>query len=645
MIDGHIDALLTGTPSRLAFRRLAARVRRDPDLHDRVAAGLRGWPDHVRCAPWSWLRAVIHGHPPDRAWYLARSLEVEHPVLWWWDPLDDDDADASADVFGHFCRIRLSRPGPMLAHLCRHPEQFGGLRALEIGVGGDDAEFARNTLARSSVYAQLEALELGDRGPTAGWSRWLDYPALIETSPDAQVPVALRRLSVRVDGIADALELLDRGPFPALVDLEIACVGWADAALDGIGANARRVLLGLERLELSGVSTTEAASLFASLGPTTFESRLDIVNANGEALAEGDILHRTTRANLRCVTHLDAAASHLRSVRSLRVTPGNLDSVALAFEQHADALSSLEHLQLVLGRMSSYVGPAERVLANLPASIRRLAISDFQRGDPIATALVASGRLSVLEELRLYSVRLSIDALGTLADAPTPALRTLALPLGWMGDAGAQRLAAGQFPRVERLDLKLNEVTDHGLASLLLGFPRLQWLGLNKNLIRGAALDVGEDIAPRLRELNVEGNPLGQAALAPAFVRLCRQLWSLKAGRSALQGEALRALAATADSELVELEAWQSADDDGELRTLCSETVAGLGASLTTGGLRDLDALILGLFDHDIEPWELLATSTLEGSALSDDHLDALAGNEGVTPMLRASLSLPASSS
>lgn len=642
----ELTSVLAGRPSRLAFRRVASLVRRQPGLFGVAAEGLGSWPDEARCAPWSSLLAIVRGHPPDVGWPLARTLEVEHPALWWWDPFDG--AQIEPDVFGHLAQIRLSRPGPMLELMCGRPELFGALRVLRVGVGtGEEPQLAEPLLATSALCSQLEELVLGDRGPTAGLSPG-GFESLIDgaSAPaSARSPVALRRLVVRVAELDEGLAFLERNPLPALRELELRCMRWGNGGVAGLGENARQTLRGLERLVVSGVGTEQVTSLHELVGTGPGAIGLDVVNADGSRLAASGVLATTTTARLGCVTHFEAVLGAGAPLRSLFVSPGDIAAVGAAFERDASPLDGLRELRVRLGRMADYVDAAERILRNLPASVRRIAVFDCAHdGDRIARALAASGRLGALEALELDGVSLSADALGRLLDAGLDQLRTLVLGACGIGDEGAHRLARASFPALEELELRLARLSDEGLSALSrCHAPRLARLDVANNDIEGASARIATGALPHLRSLRLSQNPLtGAPELAPDLVALCRRLWSLDLSRSGLSAAGLRSLAGAEPSTLVALDLWASTRDrDRPWQPLDAGTVARLRDSLRSGTLGDLDALVLGRYRHFVEPWQLEFDCALARSALRPDDEAALTEDQGLAPSLRASLTTP----
>jgi len=134
-------------------------------------------------------------------------------------------------------------------------------------------------------------------------------------------------------------------------------------------------------------------------------------------------------------------AIDLPKLRELRVVTGGLDKASLASICSAK-WPVLEVLNLQLGRETKFAVKDLQAIFDGKAfpKVNMLGLGNSTIGDEICKALAGSKIAGQLESLDLS--------------------------LGTMGDAGAEALAAGKFPRLATLDVSSNYLTKQGLATI-----------------------------------------------------------------------------------------------------------------------------------------------------------------------------------
>jgi uncharacterized protein (TIGR02996 family) len=155
----------------------------------------------------------------------------------------------------------------------------------------------------------------------------------------------------------------------------------------------------------------------------------------------------------------------------------------------------------------------------MPAGFKTL--SGYRRGFAYRAAALAAAvadaaddpRLLLVEHLELTAGE-SATALHRAVQQPLFArLLELVVRGGPLGRRGAQALATGEYPRLERLVLAQQSIGNVGLRDLCesWGFPQLRELDLSSNDLTdiGAAVLLDSTLYSRLRRVSVWGNSIG----------------------------------------------------------------------------------------------------------------------------------------
>jgi uncharacterized protein (TIGR02996 family) len=179
-------------------------------------------------------------------------------------------------------------------------------------------------------------------------------------------------------------------------------------------------------------------------------------------------------------------------------------------------VAGCSHLSRVRGLDLSLNDLLPQHIAELLQSPNLPELQDFSPGastPQVAFAVANCPKLHLAERLSFWFGGIGLHGAGALANSDNfRNLRDLELYANNLGDAGAQWLAGGSFPSLERLGLGYNRIGTTGLHALshAKGFPRLTNLDVRANGFGdpGCEILARSPLAPQLRKLQIDTNRL-----------------------------------------------------------------------------------------------------------------------------------------
>jgi uncharacterized protein (TIGR02996 family) len=307
-----------------------------------------------------------------------------------------------------------------------------------------------------------------------------------------------------------------------LTELSLHCNDLQD---DSAFALAASPFLGqLTTLDL-GWNSLESAGACALLA-SPFCARLESLNLDDNGNLGPDVAHAL------------ATATHLRRLTELNLDDARIGPEGAAALAGAAHLGSLVRLILQTNQLGD---EGVQVLARAPY-LDRLRMLWLGHNGLSANGIRSLAGSPCWDRLTELSLQDSVGDAGMEALADSPSLSALTLWDCGFGIEGLRHLASKSFPRLERLDLRLNPLSEDQLRSLLssANFPRLcsLWLAYTGRML-------AEWPWPdSLRELWLLENPLGdEGASALAASPRLRQLRLLSLGACSIGEEGASALA------------------------------------------------------------------------------------------------------
>lgn len=572
-VDGARDLLATlcARPSESAWRAVCRYVSTHHDPATLSGAGevlLAGWPDVLRRAPLDCWETIRRGndHP---LWPLARTLDLSGRGL------DDGDVAelAGNPAFGSIVRLELAHNqiGPEgVVALCASP-YLTKLRALGLAdnrIGSTGAEH----LAASALAARLQSLDLasngiGSRGAEALAASELRAAELDLSGNDVQAagakalagsPVAAALQVLRLqdnrlgsDGVTAlavshtltnlrALSVADNGIGPAgaaalALSPNLSSLHELSLARNTLGLQGLELLLSSGRfaaLENLDVSSNDIGAQGAmALASSPFARRLKSLDLSDNGLGDAGLAALLGAPYLSALRSLNVAQNGVTAAGALLVGGAPPDLEALDLSRNALGPAGAQALQSVLGRTrltSLAVNDCQlddaslaAIVASAPVRLARFEAAGHPLGVTGARTLAASSGRALLQHVNLSRCGLGNDGVTEIAEWPSlRPVRALMLDGNGLDDTGADSLvrALERLPALERLGLRENQVGERTLArvgqSPLAG--RLVSLDLAFNALDDrAASALGSGATwPALRDLELEGNAIGLAAVA-----------------------------------------------------------------------------------------------------------------------------------
>jgi len=431
-------------------------------------------------------------------------------------------------------------------------------------------------------------------------------------------------------------------------------------------------LVELEGLQLSGSASGEDLARALASWPHRGQLRwleADRGAAVVHAVAGAPALAGLERLSLGSVDARGlaalAAATHLASLRALRLSDVVLDGADLDALGRSEAWPALEALELQRVRA---IGHGARALARLCAA--RLRELRCARGTEAADALALAARARDLEVLDLEGVRISDTGALALLHGPAALARLRYLDVSDTGlsDPGlASVIAALEVPGLRRLACCNNDLSSKAAAAIAHGraLGELQQLFLARCPLGDAgvtALAASEHL-PALRVVDLARTACGRGGLqALGAGELGARLISLDLGHNELGDRDLGALFAGRRLDRLERLSLDGLDlSRPGVRALAASPVAARLRALTLGRLEadaaaqlaaaelpELRKLVAGGFDDRAAsilartpgmPW--LQEVVLLGSKLTDEGARALAGAAGLERIAWLELDAP----
>jgi hypothetical protein len=566
--DAEVERILSGPPSKLAFRALCAALGRTgspPGLVSRCDEGLSAWPDVVREAPWSWLATAGHPKP---AWPLVRSLALRTTRDGMRDPVFPDPR-ARPEVRG-VTHLDLGWfQHEQLVALVETLDHWENLRSIEVGgltemdgevlarLAGNAAVMRIETLNLVTARENMWHFEKPPFRPPAG-QPWrlrhvgLRAPDLIHMMRSGLVP-ELRSADVLVCDIDEARDLADCAE---LAELDRLAIGFR------CGKNGRQPLwkpyfgnvidqdddaceVFFARADLASLRDLTVRGTTMGLGREGLGARgVDAIVASG-------VLGQLTGLSLELLPVGDATIAHviegIDHGRIERLTLADLvatDVTATAFVA-AQAFPRLLRLDLSHNRLGAEGARQLATDVQLPAleyldlSGRGSASPYYGRpdvqpvGDPGAEVWACSDNATNLTHLNMSATGLGVAGLVALMGAERLAKLDV-LDLSWnpVGSWPATLRQAPLWRTLRTLDVTECGLDDDDMEALAstTSAPRLHGISLAYNSIgsRGARALASWAILPRLWELNLHDNVIGDDGLIElATSRAARSLLEL----------------------------------------------------------------------------------------------------------------------
>ncbi|TWP53618.1 hypothetical protein FKR81_02295 [Lentzea tibetensis] len=401
MIDyeAEIERLLSGPPSKLAFRALCAAVGRSGSPHDlvpRCAERLASWPDAVREAPWSWLAALDAGHSKP-TWPLVRSLALRSTHNGTLDPaLPDPRSQPEVRGVTHLDLGWFA--SDHLAALVETMGHWDDLRAIETGGLTDMDDELLAKLAGNPAITRIESLNL----VTARENMWhFEKPPF---RPPAGQPWRLRHAGLRAP---DLVHLIRSGLVPHLRSADVLVCG-VDEAQELADCPE------LARLDRLAIGFRCGRNGRQPLWKPYFGNVIDEDDDAGEAFF---------------------ARADLAGLRDLTVRGTTMG----------------------LGREGLGARGVDAVVASgVLRQLTELTLELLPVGDPTIARVLEAVDHDHIEELTLADlVATDVTAAAFVATEAFPRLRRLDLSRNRLGANGARQLATDvRLPALEHLDLK-----------------------------------------------------------------------------------------------------------------------------------------------------------------------------------------------
>jgi uncharacterized protein (TIGR02996 family) len=362
--------------------------------------------------------------------------------------------------------------------------------------------------------------ELGLRPETLGhfsWYGWMSLERGVIETVSIDRPGIFPRHAARLFAAAPFLRRLEfeRGHLdPAalakvkqLDQIEELELGWTDLTPEGLSALLRsKYLTGLKSLGLSGnrIADGGATALVTWPGLARLES-LDVSNCS------------LTDADVATLANSPAAGNLKRLFVGRNAAPAETAATVVASKQIK------KHTELEIAG-TTFDLPTARQFggAAFARTLRRLDL-DSATFQPGAFFEFTRCKLPALQSLKLNSVELRGAGASCLAAAAwREALTELYLDVCRIGPGGAELLAGGHFPRLEKLDLSRNAIGTRGglaLAGAAKNFPALTSLRLRDDKLtpEAAVRLAASPILAKVTHLELNDNKVGPAgALALA---------------------------------------------------------------------------------------------------------------------------------
>jgi Ran GTPase-activating protein (RanGAP) involved in mRNA processing and transport len=575
----EIERILSGPPSKIAFRALCAaigRSRAPEDLLARCAQGLKSWPDQTRDAHWPWLAGLEAGFSKP-AWPLVRSLSCGVENFNFWDivepALPDPRQQPEVRAVSH---LDLGwPPKDRLAALADSLEHWENLRAIKTGLvfaEGFNEVHPIQRIAGNAAISRIESLTMVDLR-----KRLDDYRDRFR--PAGQL------LRLRHAGLyaADLVYLMRSGLVPELRSADVVVFDLGEAReLAGCAQLAQ-----LDRLAIGFQCGSKKVGVKRGR-----ETRLGrVVEEDDEACAV--FFANANLANLRSLTVQGSTDDNSREGLGAR----GVDTIVAnpVLRQLTDLTIGL----LPLGDEAV----AHVIEAVDPNRIENLTLADLVATNTMAAAFVAAQAFPRLRRLDLSRNLLDEQGARALAtEVAFPALTHLDLsgtadyPYSYtghvqpIGDAGAAAWAsspnAAQLQRltlsstglgvegvgavmnlnVEHLDLDRNPLGSW--PTMLRDAPAwrtLRTLNLTECGLDDEAMEslASTAAAPHLHGISLEYNSIGTAGVtALAGWSVLPRLWKLDLADNVIGGEGIMTLATSAAAQtLLELDLEQDYDN------------------------------------------------------------------------------------
>lgn len=487
---------------------------------DYALAHLERWPQALRVAPLSWLRALLQGREAPPPWALVRVVKLTHRHMGSRELQTLSQHPAMGSIT--HLSLRLHLPDERSWGAFTSSAQLSSLQHLQLreipASQGSLRRLLEAPWAPQLLSLDLAGAKLGDEGARhlsqaealAGLlsldleSNQLSYRGLraILQSPALR---SLRALVIKNNPLGDhgVVELTHHDPAPPWAHLDLSRAGLTDHGLRRLAASG--LLSGLRSLGLADNRVGAPGAIALARSPFLGQlealelSRNPLRSAGLRALWESPRLHRLRRLRLVAVEAEAGTAGWLA------------DSAPPPALRHLDLSENPEGLgDLRAWSSAPWLGQLDALELNHNPQ----APQSFQ-------ALLRNPGWRKLRRLALAGAGILAQDLRRWASLEGPcALEECGLGYNDLGDAGAQALArAPSLSGLLRLDLESCGLTAAGLLALSGGWAPdgLRWLRLDRNRLGGdleqARAALGSLAWPQLAYLSLRGCGLTAAAL------------------------------------------------------------------------------------------------------------------------------------